>query len=226
LKRWLPQRLSARLLLSSGLQLLLVGVALGLLGYATGRREGFELLALERQRNQLTALSDALSARLQAPQTINRENMLAIRQGVIQLDDFDRLAQRFWRQMQLYPVGYINWGSSEGSFLGVERLDNSRLALNEDSEKPLGRGRLGVYALGPNGQRGPLLEVVAGMDTVHNEAWYAETVLANKATWSSIYQWEDKPHIFAISYNEPVRDQRGTMLGVIGVDFVLSQLST
>jgi len=226
LKRWLPAQLSARLLLSSALQLVLVGVALGLLGYATGRREGLQQLAQERQRNQLNALSAALSMRLRDPQTINRENILAIRQGAIQLNNFDQLARRFWRQMQLNPVGYINWGSAAGSFLGIERLDSGRLVLNEDSEQPLGRGKLGVYALGPHGERGPLLEVVPGMDTFHNEAWYADTIRADKASWSSIYQWEDKPHVFSISYNEPVRDHHGTLMGVIGVDFVLSQLST
>ncbi|NDG24000.1 MAG: GHKL domain-containing protein [Synechococcaceae bacterium WBB_10_009] len=226
MKRLLPDRLSARLLLSSGLQLLLVGTALGLLGYATGLREGLERVALERQQNQLTSLSTALSMRLRAPQTINRENMLAIRQGMLRLDDFNQLGLRFWRQMQLYPVGYINWGSSAGSFLGVERLENGRLVLNEDSAQPLGRGRLGVYALGPHGARGPLLEVQEGMTTFHQEAWYTDTVKAGRATWSSIYQWEDKPEVVAISYNEPVRDGRGTILGVIGVDFVLSQLSS
>lgn len=226
MRRWLPDRLSARLLLSSGLQLLLVGSALGLLGYATGRREGLERVALERQQHQLTNLSTALSMRLRAPQTINRETMLAIRQGTLKLDDFNQLGLRFWRQMQLYPVGYINWGSSTGSFLGVERLDNGRLVLNEDSARPLGRGRLGVYALGPRGERGRLLAVQEGMTTFHQEAWYTDTVKAGHATWSSIYQWEDKPHVFAISYNEPVRDASGALQGVIGVDFVLSQLST
>jgi C4-dicarboxylate-specific signal transduction histidine kinase len=226
LRRLLPDRLSARLLLSSGLQLLLVGTALGLLGYATGLREGLERVAIERQQHQLTSLSTALSMRLRAPQTINRENMLAIRQGMLKLDDFNQLGLRFWRQMQLYPVGYINWGSSAGSFLGVERLESGRLVLNQDSARPLGRGRLGVYALGPHGERGPLLEVREGMTTFHQEAWYTDMVKAGRATWSSIYQWEDKPQVVAISYNEPVRDGRGMLLGVIGVDFMLSQLSS
>lgn len=224
--RWLPGQLSLRLVLASGLQLLLVGTALGLLGYATGRREGLERLSLEHQRHQLTTLSDALSTRLEAPQTINQANLLAIEQGVLKLSDFDRMAQTFWRQMQLYPVGYINYGSRTGSFIGLERLDDGRLVLNEDSDHPLGRGRLGVYALSPSGERGRLLEVVPGMDTFHNEAWYADTVRANRPTWSRIYQWEDKPQVLAISYNAPVRDRDGSLQGVIGVDFVLSQLST
>lgn len=224
--RWLPGQLSLRLVLASGLQLLLAGTALGLLGYATGRRESLERVSLERQRHQLTTLSDALSTRLKTPQTINQANLLAIEQEEIRLSDFDQMARHFWAQMQLYPVGYINYGSRSGTFIGVERLDDGQLVLNEDSERPLGRGRLGVYALGPRGERGRLLEVVPGMSTVHQEAWYADTVKANRPSWSRIYQWEDKPQVLAISYNAPVRDRDGSLLGVIGVDFVLNQLST
>lgn len=221
----LPKRLSSRLILSSALQLLLVGVALGLLGYATGRREGLAQLDQLKRATRMNDLSQALSTKLEAPQLINRANILAIRQGLVRLDDFDALARRFWRQMQLYPVGYINYGTVEGSFIGVERLDNGELRLNEDSDSPLGRGRFGVYRMGANGERGPLVEVVPGMETFHQEAWYADTVRANRATWSSIYQWEDKPEVLAISYNEPVRSSTGVLRGVIGVDFVLTQLS-
>ena len=223
---WLPRHLGSRLLISSGLQLLLMGTALGLLGYSAGQRQGLEQLATERSRHRLTSLSENLSERLQGPLLINRSNRLGIRQGSLHLNDFDQVGQTFWRQMQLYPVGYINFGGTDGRFIGVERLDNGQLVLNEDSATPLGRGRLGVYRLGPDGRRGSLIEVVEDMTTVHEEAWYADTIKANRPTWSRIYQWEDKPEVFAISYNEPVRSPDGTLQGVIGVDFVLSQLST
>ena len=224
--RWLPRELRSRVLVSSGLQLLLVGTALGLLGFSAGQRQGLEQLAVERSRHRLTRLSENLAQRLEGPLLINRSNGLAIRQGWLRLNDFDQLAQQFWRQMQLYPVGYINFGGTDGRFIGVERLDSGQLVLNEDSAAPLGRGRLGVYRLTPDGRRGALLEVVEGMTTFHQEAWYADTVKADRPTWSRIYQWEDKPHVFAISFNEPVRSAGGTLQGVIGVDFVLSQLST
>ena len=223
---WLPRQLGSRLLISSGLQLLLIGTALGLLGYSAGQRQALEQLAAERSRHRLTGLSENLSARLQGPLLINRSNRLGIRQGSLRLNDFDQMGQTFWRQMQLYPVGYINFGGTDGRFIGVERLDNGQLVLNEDSATPLGRGRLGVYRLGPDGRRGALIEVLEGMTTVHEEAWYADTIKANRPTWSRIYQWEDKPEVFAIAYNEPVRRPDGTLQGVIGVDFVLSQLST
>jgi signal transduction histidine kinase len=224
--RWLPRELRSRVLVSSGLQLLLVGTALGLLGFSAGQQQGLEQLAAERSRHRLTRLSENLAQRLEGPLLINRANGLAIRQGWLRLNDFEQLAQQFWRQMQLYPVGYINFGATDGRFIGVERLDSGQLVLNEDNAAPLGRGRLGVYRLSPDGRRGALLEVVEGMTTFHQEAWYADTVKADRPTWSRIYQWEDKPHVFAISYNEPVRSAGGTLQGVIGVDFVLSQLST
>jgi len=224
--RWLPRELRSRVLVSSGLQLLLVGTALGLLGFSAGQRQGLEQLATERSRHRLTRLSENLAEKLEGPLLINRANGLAIRQGWLRLNDFDQLAQQFWRQMQLYPVGYINFGATDGRFIGIERLDNGQLVLNEDSSAPLGRGRLGVYRLSPDGRRGTLVEVVEGMTTIHQEAWYADTVKADRPTWSRIYQWEDKPQVFAISYNEPVRSAGGALQGVIGVDFVLSQLST
>jgi hypothetical protein len=128
--------------------------------------------------------------------------------------------------LQLFHVGYINYGNPRGEFLGVERLDSGEFVLNEDaSTSRLGKGRLGIHAMGPGGERGKLLDVVPGMTTTHKEAWYVETVKAGKATWSSIYHWEDKPDVLAISYNQPLYGPGRQLLGLIGVHFVLSQLN-
>ena len=64
------------------------------------------------------------------------------------------------------------------------------------------------------------------MTDTHEETWYVETVKAGQATWSSIYQWEDKPEVLAIAFNQPLYGPGRQLLGVIGVDFVLSQLNT
>ena len=225
-KDW-NRRLGHRLVLATALQLLMVGGAVGGLSWVAGRRSALELAQAMRQQNAVTNLSDALAQQLQAPRLINRLNALAIEQGELRLNDFDALGQRFWRQMQLFPVGYINWGSTRGEFLGVERRDDGTLVLNEDSAiGPVGRGKLAIHALDGQGRRGALLEVIPGMTATHEEAWYTETVKAGKPTWSSIYQWEDNPEVFAISYNQPIRGPRGELQGVIGVDFVISQLNT
>ena len=219
--------LRQRIIWATSLQLLLVSGAVGGLAYFSGQRSGLSHAEAYRQQDAITDLSDQLSSRLMAPRLINNLNVLAIEQGQLSLRDFDAMGQRFWSQMQQFPVGYINWGNPRGEFLGVERLDSGAFVLNEDAlTSPLGKGTLGIYAIGPKGARGRLLEQVSGMTATHEEPWYVETVKAGKATWSSIYQWEDKPEVLAISYNQPIYDSRRRLLGVIGVDFVLSQLNT
>ena len=216
-----------RIVWATTLQLLLVSGAVGGLAYFSGQRGGFGLAEAYRQQDAITDLSEQLSGRLAAPQLINSLNVLAIQQGQLSLNDFDAMGQRFWSQMQLFPVGYINYGSVRGEFLGVERLDSGAFVINEDAfASPLGKGTMGVYAMGAKGQRGALLESIPGMSDSHEEAWYVETVKAGQATWSSIYQWEDKPEVLAIAFNQPLYGPGRQLLGVIGVDFVLSQLNT
>lgn len=216
-----------RIVWATSLQLLLVSGAVGGMAYFSGQRSGLSLTDAYRQQDAITNLSDQLSSRLRDPQLINNLNVLAIEQGRLSLTNFDAMGQRFWSQMQLFPVGYINYGNPRGEFLGVERLDSGEFVLNEDaSTSRLGKGRLGIHAMGPGGERGKLLDVVPGMTPTHEEAWYVETVKAGKATWSSIYHWEDKPDVLAISYNQPLYGPGRQLLGVIGVDFVLSQLNT
>jgi len=219
--------LRKRIVWATSLQLLLVSGAVGGLAYFSGQRSGFGLAEAYRQQDAITDLSEQLSGRLAAPQLINSLNVLAIQQGQLSLNDFDAMGQRFWSQMQLFPVGYINYGSVRGEFLGVERLDSGAFVINEDAfASPLGKGTMGVYAMGAKGQRGALLESIPGMSDSHEEAWYVETVKAGQATWSSIYQWEDKPEVLAIAFNQPLYGPGRQLLGVIGVDFVLSQLNT
>ena len=223
---WLraPRHLANRLALANSLQLLLVGGSLGWFTYSLGHHNGLEVSEQVRQVAAIQELSQRLSQRLSAPRTINALNLLEIQSGHQRLDDYDRFAALFWRQMQVFPVAYINFGGSSGDFVGVERRDDGQLLLNEDTPRQ-GRGRMAVYSLGPTGERGRLMELIPGMTTFHQEAWYADTVRAGRPTWSAIYSWEDKPEIFSISFNTPIYSA-GRLQGVIGVDMVLSQLST
>jgi len=78
--------------------------------------------------------------------------------------------------------------------------------------------------MGPLGEKQRFIRVISGMSKYHEEPWYVETVAAGRPIWSSVYQWEDDESVFAISFNQPVFSASGKLLGVIGVDFILSQL--
>ncbi|MFZ9951204.1 MAG: ATP-binding protein [Vulcanococcus sp.] len=221
----LPHHLAGRVALVNSVQVLLLGGSLSWFTYSLGHHNGLLVSEQIRQAAVVQELAQNLSQRLGAPRTINALNLVEIQSGHHPLHDYDHYARLFWQQMRVFPVAYINIGTSSGDFVGVERSDDGQLLLNEDT--PLhGRGRIAVSSLGPTGDRGRLLELIPGMTTFHEEAWYADTVRAGRATWSSIYSWEDKPEIFSISYNTPLYGAGGQLRGVIGVDMVLSQLST
>ena len=209
----------------SALQLLLVSGGFGLLSYSLGRRSGLLLSDTVRQNASVVELATRLSTKLSYPIWINELNLNWLANEPNRAENVTAISERFWTQMQVFPVDYINFGSADGSFVGMERTSKGALLLNEDTRRS-GRGAMAVYAMTPRGERAALLERIPGMAATHEEAWYVDTVKAGKPTWSSIYAWEDQPDVFSISYNAPVYGPQRSLRGVVGVDMVLSQLST
>ena len=217
--------LAARLSRTTGLQLLLVAGSLSVFSFSLGRNSGFQQSEAHRTHLPVVRLSEQLSQKLSYPTIINGLNQAAIAEDPSLLKDFDKLSNRFWRQLRSFPVDYINYGSVDGSFLGVEKRADGSLLQNEDSQR-FGRGTLMVYPLDQKGKRLQRTEAIPGMSATHEEAWYVDTVKAGKPTWSSIYAWEDAPETFSISYNAPIVDNDKRLLGVVGVDMVINKLSS
>ena len=221
----LPKQLSSRLLIVILIQVLLVSFGVGIFSFLAGLRFKQLQAVGYQQQGALTALTLGLSNQLKAPKQLNALNAVAIAQGDLSVDNFSELSKRFWNQLQQFPVGYINFGGVNGEFVGVERLSNGGFLLHENTNIP-GPGKLFTYSMGPLGEKQKFIRVISGMSKYHEEPWYVETVAAGRPIWSSVYQWEDDESVFAISFNQPVFSTSGKLLGVIGVDFILSQLST
>ena len=217
--------LGQRLVRSTGLQLILVAGSFSLLTYTLGRNSGIQQSEVHRTNRSITEIREQLSGKLRVPMFLNNLNTSAIDAQPELLEDFDTLGRRFWRQLQAFPVDYINYGGPDGSFLGLERSSGGDVLLYEDSTR-LGRGQLTVFSLSARGERLEQTEIIPGMSATHEEAWYVDTVAAGRSTWSSIYAWEDQPEIHSVSYNTPLFSSDGQLLGVIGVDMVINQLST
>ena len=220
-----PKRLANRLAVVSALQLLLVTGGFSLLSYSLGRRSGLELSEGYRQNASVVDLSIRLSSKLNYPIWINALNLNWLKADPTRPRNVEAISERFWTQMQVFPVDYINIGLADGAFVGLERTDEGELLLNEDTPRS-GRGSMAVYAMSAEGRRGALLERIPEMSATHEEAWYVDTAKAGKPSWSSIYAWEDQPEVFSISYNAPLFGPDRSLQGVVGVDMVLSQLST
>ncbi len=199
-----------------------VGVV-GVFSFRNGQQAVGELA------NRLSGeVSDRISTKLdnyfQVPPQINQTNIDAIKLGLLNLKDFQKTGHFFWTQINLHQVGYINFAFDNQEFIGVERKDNGQIVINETT---LARGitKTASFSTDSEGNRKQLQEVIETDEDVRQEAWYADAIKAGKPTWTRIYQWVDRPEVLSISHSYPLYDRDRKVIGVLGVDFILTQLN-
>jgi PAS domain S-box-containing protein len=198
--------------------------AVGLVGYLSYQngQKAVRELATQLENEICDRIEQHLNNYLTTPKQINQINLDAVELGMLNLSDFKTTGNYFWKQMQVFNVGYNNFANPKGEFIGIERLDNGKLLINEVSQKH-GIGKLYIYDSDLKGNRRQLQQV-KDYDP-RTEAWYSDAIKAGKPIWSQIYQWEDKPEVLSISSSYPVYDENHQLIGVIGIDLILSQIS-
>lgn len=198
--------------------------AVGLVGYLSfmnGQKAVNDLAT--RLRSEISDRIDQhLDTYLATPHQINQMNRDAIDLGLLNLSDFQSTGRYFWKQMKVFDVGYICYGNINGEYIGVERLENGSILINE--VPPSNLGKLYIYATDNQGKRTKLKAIKDW--NPHTEAWYTDAVKAGKPIWSQIYQWEDKPEIISISASYPIYNQQKQIIGVLSIDHLLSQISS
>ncbi len=199
--------------------------AVGLTGWVSLRngQKAVHDLATELRTEASSRVTNYLESQLRFPHSINQLNAHAIHVGVLDLQNFEQLGQVFYQQMKAFDVGYINFANPQGEFIGVEQLADKTIVINE-TRKPF-LSRMSIYQPDDQGNRLKLKKVIVDEPPVQEEGWYADAVKAQKPLWTSIYQWADKPAVLSISASYPVYDRQKQLLGVIGVDLILSKFS-
>ncbi|MBD2210626.1 response regulator [Nostoc linckia FACHB-104] len=199
--------------------------AVSLVGYLSFRNGERAVNDLANQLIQKVGslVDQHLDTYLSTPPQMNQINTDAIQLGLIDLNNLEMISNYFFKQMQVLNIGYINFANIKGEFIGIERLDNGNLLINEvDQKRQI--GQLYIYSTDNQGNRKKLINIKRDYDP-RSEAWYADAIKMGKPLWTQIYQWEDKPEIFSISSSFPLYNQNNQPIGVIGIDLILSQIS-
>ncbi|MEX0271421.1 adenylate/guanylate cyclase domain-containing protein [Leptolyngbyaceae cyanobacterium UHCC 1019] len=196
-------------------------VAVGLLSYQNGQKAVKEVATQVRNESG-NRIHQHLDDYLATPFQLNRTNADAIELGVLKLGNFETAGKYFWRQMNIFNVGYISYANPKGDFIGVERLDSGELLINEKSAQT--KNQQYTFTTTPQGDRAKMIKITPNYNPL-TEGWYVDGVKIGKPAWSSIYNWDDKPEVMSISANYPLYDKNDKLLGVIGVDQILTQIS-
>ncbi len=196
-------------------------VAVGFLSYQNGQKAVKEM-ATQVRNEAGSRIHQHLDNYLATPIQLNRTNADAIELGVLDLQNFEAAGKYFWRQMKIFNVGYISYANPKGDFIGVERLDSGELLINEKSART--KNQQYTFTTTSQGDRAKRIKITPDYNPL-NEGWYADGEKIGKPAWSSIYNWDDKPEVMSISANHPLYGKDGKLLGVMGVDQILTQVS-
>jgi PAS domain S-box-containing protein len=184
-------------------------------------REAVENFASQLMNEVSSRVEQQLDSYLDAPQKVNQMNLQAIEAGFLNLNDFERIGKYFWQQQQLYDFGYINFGNTKGEFIGVGYTEGN-IEIAELKAPKLNK----LYSYAPDNQGNrAYLKKIYDNENPNAADWYTDAVAAGKPIWSSIYNWADFPDVLAISASAPVYDKANKLIGVIGVDCLLSNIN-
>jgi signal transduction histidine kinase/ActR/RegA family two-component response regulator len=200
--------------------------AVGLTGYLSLRngQQAVNDLASRLQREVSDRIDQHLDGYLNTGRQLAEINGGAMDMGLLDPDNPQQLGQFFWKQLQLHNIGYIGFCLQTGDFAGSGRFfEDGRVTVDEVSGKRNGNQHWYIYNTDKLGNRAKLA-IDNGPYIAMQEAWCAEPAKTGKSMWT-LYQWQSPPYTLSVSANRPVYDKNKNLIGVIGVDQRLTQIS-
>lgn len=195
-----------------------------LLSYQSDQRTA-NLMATATQVRTMRQVSDYLHAYLRVPQQVIATMEEAVASGALDPTDRASTTRFLWRLHRTFPEApYLNYGLASGDFIGVGQADNVNPQPYLEVAEAASIARLGMYRIDSAGSPGPLHRVKSFAD-FRGDGWYNEPVTADRAVWTSIYNWVDAPEVMAMGAGIPIRRQ-GRLIGVAGVDVFLANISS
>ncbi|HEY9298473.1 MAG TPA: hypothetical protein VIQ31_19370, partial [Phormidium sp.] len=177
--------------------------AVGLVGYFSYQsgQKAVEDLAHALLAQVSERVSDRLDRYLQTPQDIVAINRLAVKQGTLNIKDFEQLRRHFWQQMSLKPLLSSNeFWSQQGEVITYGRIfsEEERDYASKLAGKNLTLGKTYIskvnkinprqrqfYLVDSNGKPEKLVYSIVDVD-FRQLPWYNQAKDARKQTWSSI----------------------------------------
>ncbi len=199
-------------------------VAVGLTGYFS-LRNGQEAVnqVTDQLRNEVTVrIQQHLDNYLTTAETVNQAALDIIRLELAQPEDSTALQRVFWQQIQSFDsINTIQFGSEQGEYIGAGRLENGTLTIKVADQ--MTQNAFQTYATDPQGKRTTLLSTKPDYDP-RQRPWYQAAAQTEQMAWSPTYLMFSHRQL-GLTLAEPVYDQSGELLGVLGSDILLLEVS-
>lgn len=225
-KKISPFRVPLRWVLIVPFAVQIVGTVavVGYLSYRSGEK-AIQDLANELMSEKGDRTSQYLTTYLGNAQEINRINAEALNTEVINLAEVENIEKYFYRQVKQFNFGNVNFGSINGSFIGVGYRSNFEEDITIASILENNPDEMIIYDVDEKGNRLDIVNIIDNPDE-RNSPWYQDAIQAGgNNTWSSIYTKPNTPEVMTISTSTAVYGDNKQLLGVFAIDLELGQIS-
>ncbi len=217
-----PVSLRAILLIPFVLQ---IAGAVALTGYLSLRngQQSVNQVASRLRNEYSNRINQHLESYLVSARHLSQMNGTAMELGLLNPKDLDGLGHLFWRQMQIYDAGYINFVADDDFVAAGRFYPNSPITIDLMSPQKYGTKDVYSYTTDQSGNRLRSQTVVQNYD-FKRERWYQATVKASKPTWT-LFQWEVEPYYLSLAASYPVYDAKRNLVGISWTEQRLWEIS-
>jgi class 3 adenylate cyclase len=217
-----PRKFSLRVIfiLSTLLQ---VVTAVGLTGYFSFRngQRAVNDVATHLRDKVTTQVRERLLLYVDTPHLINQLNANAIDLGGLDRQNFRYKERYFWQQIRTFPgITHNFYGTITGEYVGARRLRDGSLQVIQRDQSTSDNH---YFATNELGDRTRLVQVAQGFDA-RKRPWYLQASKARQASWSEVYA-DFSTGALTVTAVKPVYDHQGSLKGVLGSDFIFSQIN-
>jgi len=218
-----PVIISAQIAIAVGLT--------GLISYINGQKAVNDVAS--QLREQLAIRIDShVSDYLATPQlvlgTMSNQFKLGLLspQNIMEPRNASQIERYLGAQSYLFDsVSYLLIANEQGDYVGIEKSDQGKRTLDLANSG----GAFRTYGIDSEGSHDQLLKQ-SGQYDPRDRPYYKTAIKTGKQSWTEVYNafgYENRPTITASQpiYRQLSNGQKGELLGVVGVDLILSQVS-
>jgi signal transduction histidine kinase len=214
-------RLRTILLVPFVLQIVTAVGLVGYLSFRNGQQAVTELV--QRLQSEIAARVDIhLDSYTSLPQQVHQANLVAIEQGLLDLNNLPKSERYFWQQAKVFKeLSFIGYYLENNSGVGAGLLTPADANPAVLYHPPGGLTEYN-YATDDRGNRTDVLTKIEY--NVITQDWYVATKIASKPTWR-VFTYPDLEGYVAATLSFPIRDRDRKFLGILAADLKLPTVS-
>jgi signal transduction histidine kinase len=210
--------LQAILIVPFVLQIFITVGIVGYLSYKNGQK-AVNNLATQLETEVGAKIKQNVEIFLDTAQNSHDVFAASIESGTVDTQNFSQLENEFWHQLKYGLVSDLFFANPQGDLIGMQLEDGKATTRVKDRSTGSNRHK---YLLDDRGNRTKLVQI-RPYNTL-DRPWYKAAIQRNQPTWSAVYPSTNLlfPEISAV---RPIYDRSGNLLGVLGSEMTLEQIS-